>query len=211
MEKLYWDAVWASKIQFGSKNGNSELPPWEIHTHDVYLERVLNVFQIHPCKALELGCGSGYDAAFLSMLGFQTTAIDISENAIDRAKQIHYNSNVNFVVSDIVNDSIEGKFDLIFDRACLHNLDKNNNQWMKIFHKLSLALNDGGKLIIITGNVNQPPICAATPTPTYISDIEYSSQPYFKIVMVNEIVFKCIDDFANCFITVSRKGISEST
>ncbi len=42
---------------------------------------------INPCKTLELGCGTGTDAIWLSKQGFEVTAIDVSPIAIDLANE----------------------------------------------------------------------------------------------------------------------------
>ena len=38
---------------------------------------------ISPCKALDMGCGSGRNALYLSQLGFDVTAIDANPNALN--------------------------------------------------------------------------------------------------------------------------------
>ena len=40
-------------------------------------------------KLLEIGCGSGRDASFMTKKGFDVIAIDGSKNMIDEAKEIH--------------------------------------------------------------------------------------------------------------------------
>ena len=68
-------------------------------------------------KALVVGCGLGEDAAFLSSLGWEVTAFDISETAIDWAKRIHNESNIKWVVANLLelSDSWMGAFDLVLE------------------------------------------------------------------------------------------------
>lgn len=51
---------------------------------------------------LELGCAEGNFTELLSSSGYNVTAVDISENAINRAKKKNI-KNANFIVDDMVN------------------------------------------------------------------------------------------------------------
>ena len=51
------------------------------------LERVVAELPIRPCRALELGCGTGASAVWLAQQGFDVTALDLSPLAIERARQ----------------------------------------------------------------------------------------------------------------------------
>ena len=52
-------------------------------------------------KALVVGCGLGDDARFLYELGFDVTAFDISPTAIEWARRLHQDTDINFVVADL--------------------------------------------------------------------------------------------------------------
>ncbi len=52
-------------------------------------------------SALVVGCGLGDEAKYLDDLGFDVTAFDVSEKAIEIAKKIHAKSNIEFVVADL--------------------------------------------------------------------------------------------------------------
>ena len=51
------------------------------------LQRVVAEVPVHPCQALELGCGTGASAVWLAQQGFDVTALDLSPLAIERARQ----------------------------------------------------------------------------------------------------------------------------
>ena len=42
---------------------------------------------IRALRVLELGCGTGNNAARLALAGFDVTAVDLSAEAIDRARE----------------------------------------------------------------------------------------------------------------------------
>jgi SAM-dependent methyltransferase len=52
-------------------------------------------------KALVVGCGLGDDARYLYDLGFEVTAFDISPTAIEWAKKLHADTNIQFESADL--------------------------------------------------------------------------------------------------------------
>ena len=52
-------------------------------------------------KAMVVGCGLGDDARYLCDLGFDVTAFDISPNAIEWAKRLHKDTNIQFETGDL--------------------------------------------------------------------------------------------------------------
>ena len=64
---------------------------------------------------LDLGCGSGRDCAFLGEKGFQVWGVDISKEAIRKAKEKITEKNVHFLVNDAENLGFkDGFFDTIY-------------------------------------------------------------------------------------------------
>ena len=66
-------------------------------------------------RFLDLGTGPANQAIKLFKLGFQVTATDISENAIDRAKRM--SKGIEFIVDDILESKLKDDsfFDYIFN------------------------------------------------------------------------------------------------
>ena len=52
-------------------------------------------------RALVIGCGLGDDAKYLFDLGFEVTAFDISETAIEWAKRLHQDTTIDFHAADL--------------------------------------------------------------------------------------------------------------
>lgn len=76
-------------------------------------------------KFLDLGTGPGTQAIKLSELGFDVTASDLSESAIEKAKFL--SNRVSFVVDDILNSKLKkNEFEYIFDRGCFHVISPSN-------------------------------------------------------------------------------------
>jgi SAM-dependent methyltransferase len=195
-EKIFWENVWELNHTYVSKNDTKELP-WEINTYDKNLEEIINLLNLENGNILEIGCGSGHDVKFLSKKGFNVTGIDISEKAINIAKINNENcKNIKFIIGDIQNNLPDEKYDIIYDRGCLHNIKAMCNL-DDIFKLLSNKLNYKGKIILITGNHNEPPSKYTKPPTTTISEIEFFSNNFFKIKLVKEVIFELNKNYEN--------------
>ena len=70
---------------------------------------------------LELGCGTGNDAARLAREGYMLTAIDLSTEAISQARA-KFGSSIDFVVADMARPLSfpDGSFDAVMSNVALH-------------------------------------------------------------------------------------------
>ena len=104
--------------------------PWETGRSSSELRRVVAEVPIRPCRALELGCGTGASAVWLAQQGFDVTALDLSTVAIACARQRadETGASVRFLVADVLNPPPElaGPFDFVFDRGCYHVVRDQN-------------------------------------------------------------------------------------
>lgn len=83
--------------------GNNEKIPWadlEPNRFFVRFAEQTNL-QGNNRKALVVGCGLGDDARYLHDLGFKVTAFDISRTAIEWARRLHHDTDINFAVADL--------------------------------------------------------------------------------------------------------------
>ncbi len=100
--------------------------PWDHGTPDDNLINVVIKRPISKCKALDVGCGTGDNTIWFTQQQFVVTGCDISQTAIEKAKEKASMSNVNcsFIVADFLNNRIPGSsFGFVFDRGCLHSVD----------------------------------------------------------------------------------------
>ncbi|MBI2529606.1 MAG: class I SAM-dependent methyltransferase [Candidatus Diapherotrites archaeon] len=76
---------------------------------------------------LDICCGIGTNAIYAAKKGFEAIGIDISEKAIEIAKEnskkAKVDSEAKFVVGDVLMPKFPDKeFGLVFDRGCLHHI-----------------------------------------------------------------------------------------
>src|SRR4051795_6119507 len=79
--------------------------PWDTGQPSSELQHVLGQNTIRPCRALELGCGTGTNSVCLAQQGFEATGIDVAPIAVkraeDRAKAVQVK--VRSVAADVLN------------------------------------------------------------------------------------------------------------
>lgn len=97
--------------------------PWETGRPSSELRRALAEYQLRPCRAVEIGCGTGSNAVWLASRGFEVTAVDLSPLAIRLARRRARAAGVavNFLVADVTDPAFApGRFDFFFDCGCYH-------------------------------------------------------------------------------------------
>ena len=109
-----WDAVYREGI-----------PPWESGAPSGELVRVLDEGVVRPGSALEVGCGTGADAVYLSRRGFEVTAVDSAPTAVDRARTRAEleGVTVRLVLDDVFHFAHTSEtFDFVYDAGFYHFL-----------------------------------------------------------------------------------------
>ena len=102
-------------------------------------------------NALDLGTGTGNAALFLASKGFSSCGFDISNEAIEMAKENAKRLGVeaNFQVQDICKYTGTGKYDLIIDSSFLHCI-VGTNERDNIFANIRHVLTDNGYFFVHT-------------------------------------------------------------
>lgn len=68
------------------KTSTSTLP-WDIGTPAPELINVLETLELASKKVLEIGCGTGTNAIWLSQRGYEVTATEVAPTALEAAKK----------------------------------------------------------------------------------------------------------------------------
>ncbi len=129
-----WDERYASMDQVWSGSPNGAL--------------VVEVAQLRPGRALDVGCGEGADAVWLARQGWDVTALDVSRVALDRAA-LHARqagTTVRWVHAGLVEARLpEATFDLVSAQypALLHTLGDDAE------NALLAAVAPGGTLLVV--------------------------------------------------------------
>jgi SAM-dependent methyltransferase len=157
--------------------------PWDIGKPDFNLVQTVNMIPIATCRALDIGCGTGDNAIWLSQQGFPVAGVDISDIAIEKAKEKAANANATctFVVLDILKRQVEGApFGFAFDRGCFHTLNSSSER--KNFAKLvNRHLGENGLWLSLVGNADEQRLGEGPPQRT-ARDIVSAVEPHFEIL-----------------------------
>ncbi|MDQ4045638.1 MAG: class I SAM-dependent methyltransferase, partial [Chloroflexota bacterium] len=112
---------------------------------DVIVRNVIN--QMPPGRALDLGCGDGTNSIMLARHGWAVTGIDISEEAIRKARAAAAEAGVDvrFVQADMLEWEPDGEFDLVIATYSLPGGAESH----KAMRVAARALRTGGTLIAV--------------------------------------------------------------
>jgi SAM-dependent methyltransferase len=163
--------------------------PWETGQPYSELRRIVAEIPIRPCRALELGCGTGGSAVWLAQQGFEVTALDLSPLAIERARRKADKAGVpiRFLVSKVLDPPPElaGPFDFVFDRGCYLVVRRESVEaYVATLRQLS---GPGALGLVLAGNAREP----HDPGPPVVSEERIYNElgSRFDIVQLREFRF----------------------
>lgn len=157
--------------------------PWDIGRPDFNLIEVVTRTPIKPCKAIDIGCGTGDNAIWLAQQNFHVTGIDASELAIKMAMDKASRAGVrcNFIIIDFLKNRIEGApFGFAFDRGCFHSLSSHSER-ESFAENVADHLEKNGLWLSIIGNADERREGPGPPRRT-ARDIVDSVEPFFEIL-----------------------------
>ncbi len=157
--------------------------PWDIGQPDFNLIETVTKMPIKPCKAIDIGCGTGDNAIWLSQQGFHVVGIDTSAVAIERAKEkaLQAHARVSFIVGIFLTSQIAGApFGFVFDRGLFHVFESDEER-KTLADNVHRHLEEGGLWLSLIGNADER---RNSPGPPQRSarDIVNAVEPYFEIL-----------------------------
>ena len=119
MAPTFSNFVFRAMYRFGFKPWDSGVPPPELK------DLIEGPNARTPGRALDLGCGTGTNAIYMTQHGWAVVAIDFVPRAIDtaRAKAAAARVSPRFIVGDVTRLdelSVGDGYSLCFDLGCLH-------------------------------------------------------------------------------------------
>jgi SAM-dependent methyltransferase len=121
--------------------------PWNVEVPPDAIVELVESGIVKPCRTIDLGCGTGNCAIYLSDRGFDVTGIDFSPTAIKIAQESakKKGAKCTFIISDILSnlDQVKGTFDFAYDWEVLHHIfPENRDKYLENVHRI---LNPKGK------------------------------------------------------------------
>ncbi len=143
------DRDWQGKYQ-------AKDTPWDSGLASRELQRVMAERDIQPCRAIDLGCGTGTNAVFLATRGFDVTGVDCAPLALEQARRKAEEAGVRveWIESDVQHFGTGLQpFDLVFDRGCYHCCRRVDLEGYRA--TLRNVLRPGGRVLLLAGNANE--------------------------------------------------------
>ena len=165
--------------------------PWDTGIPEPEMRRLLEQFNIGSARVLELGCGTGTDAIQLARRGFDVSAVDLSQQAIDRARRKAAEAGVavDFRVADLVElPDLGGPFPLVFDRGVYHVMRRAN--LFGFLTTLDRVTEPGGHYMTFAGNANQQVEGEEGPPRVHAAELCGELAPLFELVQLTECHFQ---------------------
>ncbi len=131
--------------------------PWDMGAPRPDLVHLVEGGDLEPCRAIDLGCGTGHNVIYLAQQGFVATGVDISARAIAKARRKADAPGVapTLLVGDVTDlAGVEGPFDLVLDYGCLHSLVREADR--EAYVRTVLRLTRPGSRFMLTSFVRSP-------------------------------------------------------
>ena len=165
--------------------------PWDSGIPSKELIRVLDEEKIPPCRAVELGCGTGTNSIYLASRGFDVTGMDCSPAALERArkKAADLGSNAKFQEADLCRFNLQlAPFDFIFDRGCYHSVRRMDIAgFLRTLRQISRP---GTRYLMLAGNANEE---GPGPPRVHEHEIRIDLESLFEIQFIREFRFEVPD------------------
>ncbi len=176
-------------IQWEQRYLDGDLP-WDSGKPDVYLGQFLHASCMKPCRALEIGCGTGTNAIWLDGQGFDVVGLDLSPTAIERAtaKARATGAHCQLLVADFLIGPVpEGPFHFVYDRGCFHSFGDGSNRAC-FAERVAEVLDSGGTWYSLIGSTDGPPRNDGPPRRS-AADIIAAVEPHFEILELKSTTF----------------------
>lgn len=136
---VQWESAWSSP---------NYAPIWLSDSIPGEIKEAAEDWFAPGAKLLDIGCGDGRIAAWLSTRGYDVTGIDVAPSAIRAARERHRGAGcVRFEVADVTRPLQQRGFDALLDRGCFHLLRKKDK--VAYVTHVAAAANPGAHLLLL--------------------------------------------------------------
>ncbi len=146
------DALGWFEALYNEAAGDNERIPWaDLEPNKFFVEFARkNELAGSGQKALVVGCGLGDDARFLDELGFKVTAFDISPTAIEWARRLHADREIEFETANLFEPfrGWIGAFDFVLEVYTIQPLPLTMRP--DVIDRIASFVAPGGELVVVT-------------------------------------------------------------
>jgi len=132
--------------------------PWELGRPRDILVEIVKSGKVRPCKTLDVCCGAGTNPVYLAEKGFEVTALDVSDAAVEYAKKKAERASlgIDFLVGDFLHLPFGSRrFSFVFDFGCFHHVPvKDRSVFIEGIHRV--LTQNGMCLLVCFSQKNGP-------------------------------------------------------
>jgi len=158
-----------------------------INKASIFAEQALDYFPAKG-KVLDLGAGQAQDSCYFAERGYNVTATDIEDSALELAEKKALSKSVDIKIQKI--DLIEklpfqtNSFDVVYSHLALHYFDHETTT--NIFNEIYRVLKPGGTLALLVNSVNDPQYKTGEMIEDDYFQIGKSTKRYFSKDTIND-------------------------
>ena len=141
-------SAWFDDLYKNNKESHENIP-WARQAVNPLLQSYLDDVVEHKGSALVIGCGLGDDAKALEEAGYEVTAIDVSQTALDLAKEKFSDGNIIFEKQDIFDMPLkyDAYFDFVFEAFTIQSLPVEFRE--KMIEAVVKTIASHGELLLV--------------------------------------------------------------
>jgi len=179
----FWDQFYRRRLESGNDLD------WEGLWTEPFL---VPLRQAGARTILELGCGTGNDAARLADAGYSVTAVDLSSEAVGRARA-RYGSVARFVIADMTQrlPFPSGSFDAVMSNVAMHMFPDAVTR--AVFAEVGRVVRPGGLFLFHVNALEDRPLRARSlPArelePDYVVEESGQTMHFFSEAYLRELL-----------------------
>jgi len=130
---------------YSQNRESQEQIPWARQAVNPLLQSYLDDNHQHDGRALVIGCGLGDDAKALEEAGYTVTAIDVSQTALDLAKERFVGSTISFEKQDIFD--YKEQYNFVFEAFTIQSLPIKFRE--KMIKSVANTVVKGGRILLV--------------------------------------------------------------